>query len=86
MHNLGKPQRGLFIVEGAGSLPAVPRAVYNADEKQLGELRTVYQASGHWCGVAILKTRFAKLGEMLHLEGGQELALRSKLREGVGND
>ncbi|WPJ94941.1 hypothetical protein SH580_16045 [Coraliomargarita algicola] len=85
MHNLGKPQRGLFIVQGQGAVPATPCALYNRDTKQVGELRTAYRDANAWRGVAILKTRFAGVGEKL-LADSNELTVSSLLRERLGND
>ncbi|MGZ0706906.1 CAF17-like 4Fe-4S cluster assembly/insertion protein YgfZ [Coraliomargarita sp. W4R53] len=85
MHNLGKPQRGLFVVRGEGALPSVPCSLYNSDSKQVGELRTVYQETSRWCGVALLKTRFAGVGETLRSETN-ELVVSSVLQGGLEND
>jgi folate-binding protein YgfZ len=85
MHNLGKPQRGLFVVKGAGELPKVPSALYNSASKQVGELRSAYPDGVNWCGVAMLKTRFAGVGETLNLES-KDCSVISLLREGLAND
>jgi len=85
MHNIGKPQRGLFVVQGEGSAPEAPLALYNRDSKQVGELRTAYRGMGHWRGVAILKTRFAGVGENLHLETS-EVTVICSLQERLKND
>lgn len=85
MHNIGKPQRRLFVVTGGGQVPEVPCALYNAESKQVGELRSAYVDAGAWSGVAILKTRFAGVGETLHLEASEVAVIRA-LREGLGND
>lgn len=87
MHNLGKPQRGLFIVTGQGSLPSVPCALYNEGAKQVGELRTAYsEAAGDaWRGVAILKTRYASEGERLHSDA-EEVMVAELLRKGPKHD
>lgn len=68
MHNIGKPQRRLFIVEGEGDAPDLPLDVYNSDSKRVGELRSAYSDQGKWRGVALLKTRFAGVGERLRNE------------------
>ena len=68
MHNVGKAQRGLFVVRGEGAIPELPLALTNSDSKQVGELRTAYQNGETWQGVAILKTRFAGVGETLRYE------------------
>lgn len=85
MHNIGKPQRRLFVVEGEGDTPGVPLAVYNSDSKQVGELRTVYSEGEKWRGVAILKTRFAGVGERLQGET-IEMSVIEPLRESTCNE
>ena len=86
MHNVGQPQRGLFLVDGEGAAPEVPLALYNCDSKQVGELRTAYPKSvGRWRGVAILKIRFAGAGQTLRF-GDAECVVGNRLREGRGND
>jgi folate-binding protein YgfZ len=84
MHNVGKPQRRLFIVEGTGQVPAAPLALYNSDSKQVGELRSAYNKADGWCGVALLKTRFVGVGERLHSDAN-ELAVTIPLKSGVEN-
>jgi len=86
MHNIGKPQRRLFVVQGKAAPPELPRPLKNADEKAVGELRSVYPDGGEaWAGVAILKTRFADLGSKL-FDGLNEVSVIRPLREGVRND
>lgn len=65
MHNLGQAQRGLFVVAGAGEVPALPLAAYNGDAKRVGEVRTAYQQDQGWRGVALLKKRFVTAGAKL---------------------
>jgi folate-binding protein YgfZ len=66
MHNVGRPQRGLYLVSGAGALPEVPVAASNEDGKALGELRTCILADSEvWKGVAMLKSRFVEDGMQL---------------------
>lgn len=77
MHNLGRPQRGLFLLEGAEAVPELPIALYNADEKAVGELRSAYQVGAGWRGVGILKTRFVQSGDLLHCAGGVARVLRA---------
>lgn len=69
MHNLGRPQRGLFRLSGTGEAPICPTAVYNRESKKLGELRSAFCDENGWLGVAILKTRFAEVGETLNFDG-----------------
>jgi folate-binding protein YgfZ len=85
MHNVGKAQRGLFVVRGEGAIPELPLALTNSDSKQVGELRTAYLDGQTWQGVAILKTRFAGVGENLRYETYEVSVLRA-LREGLAND
>lgn len=85
MHNLGKPQRRLFVVQGQGAAPDAPLALYNSDSKQVGELRSAYAQADGWRGVAILKTRFAGEGEILQVED-HEITVIQPLRQGVEND
>ncbi len=85
MHNIGKPQRRLFIVRGVGEIPERPIALYNADSKQVGELRSAYKKADFWCGVAILKTRFTSVGGMLYFETN-EVTVICPLREGIEHD
>ena len=85
MHNVGKAQRGLFVVRGEGVIPELPLALTNSDSKQVGELRTAYLDGQTWQGVAILKTRFAGVGENLRYETYEVSVVRA-LREGLEND
>jgi folate-binding protein YgfZ len=85
MYNVGKAQRGLFVVSGEGVIPELPLALKNSDSKQVGELRTAYMDGETWQGVAILKTRFAGVGETLRYDTREVSVLRA-LREGFTND
>jgi folate-binding protein YgfZ len=69
MHNLGRPQRGLFRLRGSGEAPVCPIALYNGESKKVGELRSAFSQGSAWLGVALLKTRFADVGEVLHFDG-----------------
>jgi hypothetical protein len=80
MHNIGKPQRRLFVLEGLGNTPDLPLAIYNRNSKQVGELRTAYSDENIWRGVALLKTRFAGDGERLQNEDIQ-MSVIKPLRE-----
>lgn len=84
MHNIGKPQRRLFVVQGKGGVPGLPCPLNNADGKQVGELRTAYPDGDIWTGVAILKTRFADAGALLFADSN-EFHVTRPLREGVRN-
>lgn len=84
MHNVGKPQRRLFVVRGKGMLPILPVPLNNTEGKQVGELRTAYPDADGWTGVAILKTRFADTGATLSFESSEVGVIRP-LREGDGN-
>jgi folate-binding protein YgfZ len=85
MYNVGKAQRALFVVSGEGVIPELPLALKNSDSKQVGELRTAYMDGETWQGVAILKTRFAGVGETLRYDTREVSVLRA-LREGLAND
>ena len=79
MHNVGKAQRGLFVVRGEGAIPDLPLVLTNSESKRVGELRTAYLDGETWQGVAILKTRFAIVGETLRYNIG-EVNVRRALR------
>jgi hypothetical protein len=85
MHNVGKPQRRLFVVAGAGEAAQAPLALYNADSKQVGELRSAYTTADGWLGVALLKTRFAGVGAILQNEAN-EVTVKKPLKKGFEND
>jgi folate-binding protein YgfZ len=85
MHNVGKAQRGLFVVRGEGVIPELPLALTNSNSKKVGELRTAYLDGETWQGVAILKKRFAGVGETLRYDTHEVSVLRA-LREGLAND
>jgi hypothetical protein len=82
MHNVGRPQRGLFVVSGSGEPPECPIALYNAAAKKVGELRTVAQAADGWTGVALLKTRHAAIGEGLTMESETVSIVRNFCTQG----
>ena len=84
MHNVGKAQRGLFVVHGEGAIPDLPLVLMNCELKRVGELRTAYLDGETWQGVAILKTRFAIVGETLRYNMSEVNVLRA-LREGPVN-
>ena len=85
MHNVGKAQRGLFVLRGEGAIPKLPLVLANSDFKKVGELRTAYLDGETWQGVAILKTRFAGAGETLRYDT-HEMSVVRALREGLKND
>ncbi len=70
MYNLGRPQRGLFRVSGSKTAPICPIALYNRESKKIGELRSAFSAENGWQGVALLKTRYAVVGESLNHDAG----------------
>lgn len=70
MHNLGRPQRGLFRMSGSGEAPTCPFALYNRESKKIGELRSAFSTENGWIGVALLKTRYASVGESLNYDSG----------------
>ena len=83
MHNVGRPQRALFAVSGKGDCPECPLAIYNREAKQVGEVRTAVQAGNGWLGVALLKHRFASVGDVL-VVGVSELIVERVFREQKG--
>ncbi|MBL6838560.1 MAG: hypothetical protein ISQ75_05735 [Puniceicoccaceae bacterium] len=85
MHNVGRPQRRLFIVQGEGRVPRPPMALYDRHAKQVGDLRSAHPRAEGWLGVAILKTRFADAGSELH-SGAFLMNVMNPLSEGLGND
>lgn len=85
MHNIGKPQRRLFVLQGSGPPPEPPLDLYNGEGKKLGELRSAYPNAEGWVGVAILKTRFADVGAQL-LIGSALASVAKPLREGYGDE
>lgn len=77
MHNVGRAQRALFLVSGSGAAPECPMAMYDNNSRQLGELRSAFPiGEGGWQGVALLKTRYAAVGESLDYEFGSAKILR----------
>lgn len=70
MHNVGRAQRALFLVSGSGDVPECPMAVYDNNSRQLGELRSAFSTGEGWQGVALLKTRYAAVGESLDYKSG----------------
>ncbi len=70
MHNLGRPQRALFRICGSEGAPLCPTALYNKESKKIGELRSVFSTENGWQGVALLKIRYAAVGECLNHDAG----------------
>ena len=77
MHNVGKAQRGLFVVRGEDAIPDLPLVLTNSESKRVGELRTAYLDGETWQGVAILKTRFATVGETLRYNTNELKVIRA---------
>lgn len=69
MHNVGRPQRGLYLLSGSGQPPEVAAAVANAGGKVLGDLRSLTAVDDGWMGVAMLKSRFVECGMSVYLNG-----------------
>ncbi|MFP4068664.1 MAG: YgfZ/GcvT domain-containing protein [Opitutales bacterium] len=65
MHHVGRAQRGLFVVSGAGALPEVPSELLSPEGRRAGELRSAYRGDSGWTGVALLKLRAVKPGDEL---------------------
>lgn len=76
MHNVGRPQRTLFAVSGEGAVPGCPLSIYNSEKKAVGELRSAVASDAGWLGVAILKHRFASVGDTLLLDAGAVMVER----------
>ncbi len=76
MHNVGRAQRALFLMSGSGEVPACPVALYNEDSKQVGELRSAFSTESGWEGVALLKTRYSKVGDLLNHESSDAKIVR----------
>lgn len=70
MYNLGRPQRALFRISGSETAPICPIALYNRESKKIGELRSAFPTASGWHGVALLKTRYAEVGESLSCDAG----------------
>ncbi|MGJ8654106.1 MAG: YgfZ/GcvT domain-containing protein [Opitutaceae bacterium] len=87
MHNVGRPQRALFVLKGAGAVPSCPTAIYNRETKQVGELRTAISVENGWQGVALLKHRYASVGDVLITEG-VDVSVERYFRapKGAGNE
>ena len=81
MHNVGRAQRALFLVDGTSEAPNCPVAVYNNDSKQIGELRSAFSAEDGWRGVALLKIRYAVTGELLSYDSGEARIVRLFAKE-----
>jgi folate-binding protein YgfZ len=70
MHNVGRPQRALFRISGSDGAPNCPIALYNRESKKIGELRSAFSTENGWQGVALLKMRYAVVGESLNHDAG----------------
>lgn len=70
MHNVGRAQRALFLLSGLGEAPDSPVSLYNNESRKLGELRSAFSSGEGWQGVALLKTRYAAVGDSLDYESG----------------
>lgn len=87
MHNVGRPQRALFVLKGEGAVPNCPIAIYNRETKQIGELRTAVSMKNGWQGVALLKHRYASVDDFL-ITGGIDVLVERYFRapKGAGNE
>ncbi|MGJ8639289.1 MAG: YgfZ/GcvT domain-containing protein [Opitutaceae bacterium] len=83
MHNVGRPQRTLFVVRGGGSVPECPIEVFNMDSKSVGSLRSAVETEAGWLGVALLKHRFVEVGDALKVDAVQ-LTVERRLRAEKG--
>jgi folate-binding protein YgfZ len=64
MHNVGRPQRGLFRVSGTIIPESLPVSLTDEAGKAVGELRSICTRNSGWLGVAILKKRYAAVGSL----------------------
>jgi folate-binding protein YgfZ len=85
LHHVGKPRRGLYVVQSRGAVPSLPSQLCLSDAQPVGELRTAYDDDGNWTGVAMLKHRFVGIGDILQLED-REVRIVRLLRQGIKND
>lgn len=69
LHNLGRPQRGLFKLCGSGAPPEGASSITNDSGKLLGDLRASVAVATGWTGVAMLKARFVTAGGEVSVEG-----------------
>jgi folate-binding protein YgfZ len=71
MHNVGRAQRGLFLVQSKADMPELPMELVNAEGKTIGALRSAYELDADsWFGVAIMKIRYAEIGVMVESKIG----------------
>lgn len=81
MHNVGRAQRALFLMQGAVKPPNCPVPLYSNESKLVGELRSVFLTEDGWQGVALLKTRYANTGCSLSYEDGSADVIRLFVKE-----
>ena len=83
MHNVGRPQRALFVIRGEGAVPECPLAIYNRESKQVGELRSASVVGNGWLGVALMKHRYVSVGDEF-VVGGFAISVERYFREPKG--
>lgn len=71
LHNLGKPQRRLYLLSGTKGPALLPEQFINEQGKAVGELRTWVTSAEGGQGVAILKSRHVAQGMNLSADGMQ---------------
>ena len=80
MHNMGKVRRRLYVLEGSGAVPKLPKNLFELTGKLVGELRSAYLKDESWLGVALLKTRHVKVGSELRYKNKKVIVVKP-LRE-----
>jgi len=85
MHNVGRPQRGLYVLLGAGQAPVETAAVASGEGKVLGDLRSLIATADGWTGVAMLKSRFVECGMSVSVDGCVA-QVQNEFRQGRGDD
>lgn len=69
MHNVGRPRRGLYRVQGIGQPPEVLTSIETKEGSVAGTLRSAYTMGSHWQGVAMLKLHRIEENAALLLNG-----------------
>ena len=69
MRNVGRPRRGLFLLEGAGAPPPCPVTLRTENDRKLGELRSAVADGDRWIGAGMLKLRDAAVGTVADADG-----------------
>ena len=73
---LGALGNQLTHLGGSGAVPACPVDLYSGDSKKVGVVRSAFATEGSWLGVALLKTRYATVGDLLEYKLGSAKIVR----------